>query len=618
MADRFQKLFSLENNLYIENSPIIISAAALLKDSKSGNVVVQIKFKSVSNKNIKGVKISLSAYDVSGKEISGVNDYQYLDLNIPNGQSFGSSKAIVMPETTTRSFAIKAITVIFEDSSLWEIALPDFVAIPNAKLLSSELKNEELIKQYKIETTKKANFIPNTFLNLWTCCCGEVNSEEHCTKCVISKNDAFSKYSVTDLTDAMNLRLDKEKEKQLELERQAEIEYIANEKRKKKIKTTIAIGMPIVTVLIAFIIVLNIIIIPNNQVSTGKQLMNSGNYNEAYEVLIGTKTTSHNSEELKETKYVLAQKLLENDEHLKGQMMLVSLRGYKDSQNILRKYNYANCNFLDSDLFHNIALKSDGTVFANKILDKEDEKGQCNVDEWNDIIAISTSYAYTVGLKKDGTVVWAGTNKYGRCDVENWKDIVAVSTGSEHTVGLKSDGTVISTQITDPEEDSGETKIEGWKNITAIAAGDDFTAGLKSDGTVLIASKWIPSPQWTNIVAIAAGDYHLVGLKTDGTVVATAWNPQEECHVSNWDNIIAISAGYDFTVGLKSDGTVVTTEVTMEGHNCGKTNVGNWKDIVAISAGSRHTVGVKSDGTVIAVGSNENDNCAVSGWNIFK
>ena len=157
MADRFQKLFSLENNLYIENAPIIISAAALLKDTKSGNIVLQIKFKSVSNKNIKGVKISLSAYDVSGKEINGVDDYQYLDLNIPNGQSFGSNKAIVMPETTTRSFNIKSLTVIFADSSLWEIASPNFVVIPNAKPLNCELENEELVKQYKIATTNKAN-----------------------------------------------------------------------------------------------------------------------------------------------------------------------------------------------------------------------------------------------------------------------------------------------------------------------------------------------------------------------------------------------------------------------------------------------------------------------------
>ncbi len=618
MADRFQKLFSLENNLYIENAPIIISAAALLKDTKSGNIVVQVKFKSVSNKNIKGVKISLSAYDISGKEINGVDDYQYLDLNIPNGLSFGSSKAIVMSETTTRSFTIKSITVIFADSSIWGNASPDFVVIPNAKTLNCELENEELVKQYKIATTKKANYIPNTFLNLWTCCCGEVNSEEYCSNCGTNKNDAFSKYDITDLTEAVNLRLDKEREKQLELERQAEIERIANTKKKRKIKTIIAIAMPIFAVLIAFIIVLNMVIIPNNQLATAKQLINNERYAEAYEILIGTKSNVSNSETINETKYFLAQKLLDNGDILKGQMMLVSLRNYKDSQNILRKYNYTGCNFLDSDLFHNIALKSDGTLLANNIPDKDDDEGQCNIENWKDIIAISTSFYHTVGLKKDGTVIAVGTNKYGQCSVGSWRDIVAISAGSRHTVGLKSDGTVVSTQITDSEIDAGQTKIEEWEKIKAIAVGDYFTAGLKSDGTVVTAGKYMPSPPWTDIVAITAGDYHLVGLKSDGTVVATASNIDEKCSVGDWKNIVAISAGYDFTVGLRADGTVITTEVTLDDHNCGKTNVGNWKNIVAISAGGRHTAGVKADGTVIAIGSNENNNCEVSEWNVFK
>lgn len=410
----------------------------------------------------------------------------------------------------------------------------------------------------------------------------------------------------------------KDEKIRIERERQEEIDNIAKTKRIKRNKKIIFISIPVFAILIAFIIVLNMVIIPNNQLATAKQLINNERYAEAYEILIGTKSNANNLEALSETKYFLAQKLLDNGDILKGQMMLVSLRNYKDSQSILRKYNYTGCNFFDSDLFHNIALKSDGTLLANNIPDKDDDEGQCNIENWKDIIAISTSFYHTVGLKKDGTVIAVGTNKSGQCNVESWKDIVAISAGSRHTVGLKSDGTVISTQITDFEEDKGQTKIEEWKNIKAIAVGDYFTAGLKSDGTVITAGKYMPSPPWTDIVAITAGDYHLVGLKSDGTTVATAWNPREECRVSNWEDVIAISAGYDFTVGLKSDGTVVTTEVTMDGHNCGKTNVGNWKNIVAISAGGRHTAGVKADGTVIAIGSNENNNCEVSGWNVFK
>lgn len=55
----------------------------------------------------------------------------------------------------------------------------------------------------------------------------------------------------------------------------------------------------------------------------------------------------------------------------------------------------------------------------------------------DDIISISSVHA--VGLRADGTVAAAGNNEYGQCDVDKWNDIVAVSTGELHTVGLKSD-----------------------------------------------------------------------------------------------------------------------------------------------------------------------------------
>lgn len=350
MVDRFQKLFSLENNLYIENAPIIISAAALLKDTKSGNIVVQIKFKSVSNKNIKGVKISLHAYDVSGKEINGVDDYQYLDLNIANGQSFGSSKAIVMPETTTRSFNIKSLTVIFADSSIWENASPDFVSIPNANPLNLELKNEELVKQYKIATTNKAYCIPKTFLNLWTCCCGEINSEEYCTNCGTNKNDTFSKYNITDLTEAMNLRLEKEKEEQLELERKNE--EIRNEKKRKNKRVSIisAIVFLVVAVIMTSFIIINTVIIPNVKYNKAIALMNNGKHKEAISIFTelndykDCKLQINNcNTAIKDGDYNNAITLMEKDQYEKAITAFEQLDGYKDSNDYIKncKYNFA-------------------------------------------------------------------------------------------------------------------------------------------------------------------------------------------------------------------------------------------------------------------------------------
>lgn len=47
----------------------------------------------------------------------------------------------------------------------------------------------------------------------------------------------------------------------------------------------------------------------------------------------------------------------------------------------------------------------------------DNNEGQCNVSGWTDIVAISAGTDYTVGLKADGTVVFAGENDKDQCNV---------------------------------------------------------------------------------------------------------------------------------------------------------------------------------------------------------
>ena len=69
--------------------------------------------------------------------------------------------------------------------------------------------------------------------------------------------------------------------------------------------------------------------------------------------------------------------------------------------------------------------------------------GQCDIEEWDNIVSVSSRYWHTIGLKKDKTVVAVGDNQYGQCNVKEWENIVAVSCGSEHTVGLQKNGRVL-------------------------------------------------------------------------------------------------------------------------------------------------------------------------------
>ncbi len=290
---------------------------------------------------------------------------------------------------------------------------------------------------------------------------------------------------------------------------------------------------------------------------------------------------------------------------------------------------------------HTIGLKTDGTVVAagsNKF-------GQCNVDKWWHIVAVSAGAYSTIGIKGNGTVLSAGNNEYGQCDVSDWRDIIAVSAGNYHTAGLKSDGTVVAVG----HNSAGQCDVNGWKDIISVVTGNSHTVGLKSDGTVVAVGDngdgRCNVSGWKDIISICAGHSHTLGLKLDGTVVAAGWNKAGACDVNGWRNIVSVCAGQYCSVGIKSNGTVATTVTDdieyVSGwrdiiavcagmyHTVGlradgtvvsvyneltKQIVSDWRDIIAVLAGGYHTIGLRADGTVVATGDNDKRQCDVSGW----
>lgn len=220
MENRFERLFELPQNLYIYGSPVILAAGVLSKDADTGSIIAQLKFHSVSEKRIKAVKVSLAAYDVSNAELQGVNDYQYLELDVSNGQEFGANKAIVMPNPVSRSFAVSAIIVVFIDGTMWKNTAP-FVALPAVKPLS--FGNAEMEKQYRIETNNSAQYVPAEEKGLWQCACGIWNKSTSCTHCHISQNKVFAAFNINSLTDQINIRLAAEAEqRRINAEKEAE------------------------------------------------------------------------------------------------------------------------------------------------------------------------------------------------------------------------------------------------------------------------------------------------------------------------------------------------------------------------------------------------------------
>lgn len=107
-------------------------------------------------------------------------------------------------------------------------------------------------------------------------------------------------------------------------------------------------------------------------------------------------------------------------------------------------------------------LRADGTVvlaFGEEVTDSP----LAAAEQWTEIAAISVGEegGHIVGLRADGTVVAAGDDKFGECNVDDWTDMVAVSAGYRFTIGLKADGTVVAVG----RNSKGQCDVSGWESI---------------------------------------------------------------------------------------------------------------------------------------------------------
>ena len=276
MAERYTRVFTAKNNLYIEGSPVILSAGALLKDNKTGNVFAQLKIKNISNKKIKALRLNISAFDCFGENLGGDISFEYLDLSAVRDEEFGQKTLIPLKSTSARSFEVTVNKVLFKDNYVWENDQKYTSALPELTSLALVLQDVELVKQYAMHFNQKTAK-PEKVLDLWYCACGAINHQEEvaCPKCG-NKLETLLACDFEALKSECDERLAKEKAEHEEAER------IAREKAAKNTKRAILA----ICAIIAIALVIIKVIIPNIKYNAAVALMEEGNIIEAYESLI--------------------------------------------------------------------------------------------------------------------------------------------------------------------------------------------------------------------------------------------------------------------------------------------------------------------------------------------
>lgn len=280
MAERYTRVFTQQGKFYYPGAPVIIEAGALLKDNQTGKIVAQLKYRNISSKSIRALTVKILAKDVSGAEVEGVDAFQYLDLNVPRDEEFGTKTPIFMPNVVTRSFICECISVVFEDGTAWRNEKGfSWNVLPEPVLLNHEI-GVKLAEQYQRDTNTYAKYTVAEYEDLWYCGCGAINhtSENCCHNCRTSK---------TDLLSALNievLRANRKKFDDAIAAKQAataEAERIQN-KKIRKVATIVLIPAVIALLVTLFIAV----VIPLAKYDKAIMLMNQGDFRSAQEIFL--------------------------------------------------------------------------------------------------------------------------------------------------------------------------------------------------------------------------------------------------------------------------------------------------------------------------------------------
>lgn len=150
----------------------------------------------------------------------------------------------------------------------------------------------------------------------------------------------------------------------LEALRKAEEKRIAAAKRAKRLKKFAAIATPVLCVCIAFVIVLNMVIIPQQKYNKAMNLLESGDYDSAYSLL----EEINKDDDIKVSKYNRSMKLLESEDYDSAYALLKEI---DDNETIASSKRSRAMKLLDSGDFDSAytllrEINDIDTIFASK------------------------------------------------------------------------------------------------------------------------------------------------------------------------------------------------------------------------------------------------------------
>ena len=221
---------------------------------------------------------------------------------------------------------------------------------------------------------------------------------------------------------------------------------------------------------------------------------------------------------------------------------------------------------------------------------------------WTNVVDVVAGDGYTVGLRSDGTVLYAGDDAAMARTLASWSGILRLEKkGWSYVVGYCADGSVRLASY-DPWGYEGvwtQTELSGWRGITDLRLSYDFCAGLRADGTVVLLSRdpeinrYMNSSisSWRNITQINGDYYGLLGLRRDGGVEYVGTSRETEQEISGMDQFRGLTGVRELVDGAYGPYAILNNGSLVP-------SLQGFTDIEKLYFASDSMFGLRRDGTV--------------------
>lgn len=374
-----------KKSVFLKDIPLVMEETVLKHNRINDTVFATCTFRSLTDRPIKAILIEISCKDTWGNTLSEPILFQYIDLATQRDSLFGQNTPIVLPDASARSFQVSVKKVLFADETLLDGN--GVACIMDAPVsLSQQLERNELVIQYKRETTQNAQFVPVCSQDYWRCTCGGINTgaEETCHLCgtamavmVDSLNPEALQANLAHFLAQMQAadekakaeqaerlrqaqekaRLEQERLQQEMQQRQEEAQRLYQEqeqarialmaqkkkKRKKALIITAIIAVPVLTALILGAIFFGI---PYLNYRNACDALENGYYEDAYQGFVDLDGFMDSDELAKKALYQQAVADLEDQDFDSAYELFVQLGDYEDSADKAKEALYQKAIYL--------------------------------------------------------------------------------------------------------------------------------------------------------------------------------------------------------------------------------------------------------------------------------